>query len=259
MTAFNLLGGRFGLRAFLNGSFEFDVGFPWLRSGIRRWDRGLGFNVGIYVGHAGCYIRYLNQRSADGNGREITVGGGLELAVGYGRSFNFSVVKAYVGIEIYAILEGNFTSKISGLPALPGSRGTSSRELSTRDGGLPDLDLKSLELRGIIGIVVRGSAELDVWVLHVRVRGACVRRIGNPSHLRPREPTGPRPVLLPLRDDLQRSLQSRLRLVQLYLRSKRPGHHGIPGRDRTMTRAEEPLPAPVNRWPCRSASRGTAP
>jgi len=168
MTAFNFLGGRFGLRAFLNGSFEFDVGFPWLQSGIRRWDRGLGFNVGIYVGHAGCYIRYLNQRSADGNGREITVGGGLGLAVGYGRSFDFSVVKAYVGIEIYAILEGNFTFKISGLPALPGSRGTSSRELSTHDGGLPDLDLKSLELRGIIGIVVCGSAELDVWVLHVR-------------------------------------------------------------------------------------------
>jgi len=46
MTAFNFLGGRFGLRAFLNGSFEFDVGFPWLQSGIRRWDRGLGFNVG---------------------------------------------------------------------------------------------------------------------------------------------------------------------------------------------------------------------
>ncbi len=148
---FNFLGGVLAIEVYLNGGFELDVGFPHLIDGFRSWERGFGFNVGIYVGHAGFYLRYT-YRADPNNGLAITVGGGFGLAVGYGRYFEFAGgrVKVYVGIELYGVIEG--------IIVLVSSSGS--------------LAFDSADLKGITGIVVRGYGEIDVWVLYARVEVA---------------------------------------------------------------------------------------
>lgn len=145
---FNFLGGVLAIEVYLNGGFELDVGFPHLIEGFRSWKRGFGFNVGIYVGHAGFYLHYTH-RANPNDSRSITVAGGFGLAVGYGKSFDFAGGKVYVevGIELYGIIEG-----IIVIVSKPGS-----------------LAFNSADLKGIVGIRVYGYGEIDVWILYTRV------------------------------------------------------------------------------------------
>jgi hypothetical protein len=170
--ALNFLGGVIAFEVYLNGGFTFDFGYPWLREGIRRWDRGLGFNVGIYVGHAGAYFRYLTGKSANGD-KEITVAGGFGLAIGYGWGGEFAEgrLKVYVGIEIYGIVEGEITIEAGGGLNLLDNSGSAA--LTAPSTGLAvasrGLTLTRARLTGIVGIVVRGYGELDVWILYAKI------------------------------------------------------------------------------------------
>ena len=170
--ALNFLGGVIAFEVYLKGGFMTDFGYPWLKDGIRRWDRGLGFNVGIYVGHAGAYFRYLPGKSANG-GTEITVAGGFGLAIGYGWGGEFAGgrLKVYVGIEVYGIVEGEITIEAgSGLKLLDNSGSTALTAPAT---GMTvasrGLTLTRARLTGIVGIVVRGYGELDVWILYAKI------------------------------------------------------------------------------------------
>ena len=72
----------------------------------------------------------------------------------------------YASIEVYAVVEGSLTILFTP-PSLalsgPGTAGTPAR---LTGGGLR---LQRLDLRGIIGVIARGYAEIDVWVLYARV------------------------------------------------------------------------------------------
>jgi hypothetical protein len=156
--AVNFLGGIVGLTAYLRGGVMVDLGFPWLDDQkVRRWDRGFGFSVGIFVGHAGLYFKY--QTGATATGKELTLAGGFGVAVGYGFCVSFGVVTVYASIEVYAILEGSVTVAWA-LPAAP------SAGLVPTGGAF---ELTRFQLRGVIGLVARGYAEIDVWVLYARV------------------------------------------------------------------------------------------
>ncbi len=170
--AFNFLGGVIAFEVYLKGGFMTDFGYPWLKDGIRRWDRGLGFNVGIYVGHAGAYFRYLPGKSANG-GTEITVAGGFGLAIGYGWGGEFAGgrLKVYVGIEVYGIVEGDITIEAgSGLKLLGNSGSTVlTAPITSMTVASRGLTLTRARLTGIVGIVVRGYGELDVWILYAKI------------------------------------------------------------------------------------------
>ena len=122
----SFLGGVIGLEKFLRGGFTFDAGFPWLREGIRAWDRGFGFTVGIYVGHAGFYMKYLPGTmpgpGGSGASKTLLLAGGFGVAVGYGFCMTFAgVFTVYASIEVYAIIEGSVLLRYE-MPALPASR-----------------------------------------------------------------------------------------------------------------------------------------
>jgi hypothetical protein len=182
----SFLGGVIGLEKFLRGGFTFDAGFPWLRDGIREWDRGFGFSVGIYVGHAGFYMKYLPGTmpgpGGSGTAKTLLLAGGFGVAVGYGFCMTFAgVFTVYASIEVYAIIEGSVLLRYE-MPALPGLAPSSPALGGPGTGaGVPavatgaatparggSLEIVALELRGIIGIVARGVGELNVWVLSAR-------------------------------------------------------------------------------------------
>ena len=182
MGPFSFLGGVIGLEKFLRGGFTFDAGFPWLRDGIRRWDRGFGFVVGIYVGHAGVYVKYLpgTMPGGDGSAKTLLLAGGFGVAVGYGFCMTFAgVFTVYASIEVYAVIEGSVLLRYE-MPGLAGP-GPSAPALSGPGSTVPampsassalavsgSLEMVAVDLRGIIGIVARGYGELNVWVLHAR-------------------------------------------------------------------------------------------
>ena len=166
------LGGVIGLEYLVRGGFTFDAGFPWLRDGLRRWDRGFGVNYGIFVGHAGFYVKYHpgTAPTDDGTTKTLTLAAGFGIAVGYGYCDTYlGVFTVYLSVEVYAIVEGALVL------ALPG--------------GTPEP--RSASLAGIVGLVARGVGKLDVWVLsaefEVLVFGETESRVdwqpGRPTHV----------------------------------------------------------------------------
>jgi hypothetical protein len=155
LGGFSFMGGIIVIEIQMNGSFLLDMGYPWLASnGERLWERGFGVILAGLMGKGGSFIaKRSSLRSGDifGStpGKLTLVEGGQATMVGMGKSFRAGPlrVRAYAGI--YYTCEGGilfFTPK-----------------------GVTKLRLVGLRLSGSIGIQARGIAELNWWVISVRV------------------------------------------------------------------------------------------
>ena len=134
-----------------------DIGFPWLTdAGERHWERGFGVMLGGVMGRGGCYlakrsnVRSGNVAEGERQGKVTLVEGGYAAMVGFGGEYRSGPlnVSAYAGV--YFSCEGGilFFSPLD----QPQS-----------------LELVGLRLSGAIGIQARGIAELNWWIISIRV------------------------------------------------------------------------------------------
>jgi hypothetical protein len=146
MAGFTFLGGVVSVDASMGGNLLLDIGFPWLTpDGGREWDHTFGAIVAIGQGSGGAYIQ-KNESAATaqttGGGKTLTIAGGYALQGGLGASFGAAIVTAWVTAGYYAILEGSVTFD-------------------------ENHKIIDIELVGAIGILVRGAAALDWWIISV--------------------------------------------------------------------------------------------
>lgn len=102
--------GLVDLEVYTNKNFKLDLGFP----ANRDFSRSFSLEAGMYVGRGGLYFGALDGVTAKdlpvthkgAFGSVVSLGVGLSL--GIGRSFDFSVVKGGVSLEMYGIFEGVF-------------------------------------------------------------------------------------------------------------------------------------------------------
>ena len=155
--AFN--GGIISVEIQMNGGFMVDIGFPWQApDGERLWERGFGMMLSGIMGRGGCFIA---QRTSvrNGNapqepgarlGKLTLVEGGYAAAVGIGGEYSSGPLRVSAYAGIYYSCEGGM------LFLSPKTRPD-------------DLELVGLRLSGAIGIQARGIAELDWWIISIRV------------------------------------------------------------------------------------------
>lgn len=143
---FNFMGGVIDLGVVMNGGFLIDVGFPHLltNNNGRAWDRALGAIVTPFQGSGGLYLR--KEVAIVENGDVVSLMGGYALQAGLGASFGGGVFTAWVTAGLFVIAEGHFAFKKENFNELDG-----------------------LRLVGAVGILVRGHAALDWWVISVNV------------------------------------------------------------------------------------------
>ena len=145
LSAFNFSGGAIALELAVNGDFMVDLGFPWLVNGTRQWERTLGAIAGIFQGSGGAYFRIDRLRGRDSAPDVLSVGGGLMVQFGLGFATDLGVLKVWSSIGIYALVEG----------------GVQFRQNS--------FSPTALELAGAVGVLGRAIAELNVWIISVRI------------------------------------------------------------------------------------------
>lgn len=155
--AFN--GGIIAVEIQMNGGFMVDIGFPWQGpDGERLWERGFGMMLSGIMGRGGCFIaqrtsvRTGNAPDEEGArlGKLTLVEGGYAAAVGIGGEYNSGSLRVSAYAGIYYSCEGGM------LFISPQARPS-------------DLELVGLRLSGAIGIQARGIAELDWWIISIRV------------------------------------------------------------------------------------------
>lgn len=145
LPTFSFMGGVIVLEIVMNGDFLLDVGFPRLNSaGGREWDRAFGAIVGILQGSGGFYLAKRSGSSGrTGDVSYLRVSAGYAVQAGFGASFGGGMITAWATIGLYAIVEG--------------------------DALLFESNVKQLCLVGAVGILLRGAAELNWWIISVRV------------------------------------------------------------------------------------------
>jgi len=142
LAGFTFLGGVISVEISMGGSFMLDIGFPWLApDGGREWDRTFGAIVSIGQGSGGGYIQ--KREIATASGDQLLLSGGYAIQGGLGASFNAAVVTAWVTAGFYAIFEGSVTFQ--------------------------NKQIIDVDVLGAIGILVRGGAELNWWIISVRI------------------------------------------------------------------------------------------
>lgn len=152
--AFN--GGVIVIEVQMNGGFLLDMGYPWLATnGERQWERGFGVMLSGLMGRGGCFIAKrssIRTRTIGGArpGKLTLLEGGQAAMVGIGRDFRAGPLRVTAYAGIYYTCEGGLL-------------------FFTPDGNKRRLDLVGLRLSGSIGIQARGIAELDWWVISIRV------------------------------------------------------------------------------------------
>lgn len=153
LGGFSFNGGVIVIEIQMNGGFLLDIGYPWLAAnGERQWDRGFGVIISGLMGRGGCFIaKRSSMRSRDlTNGKLILLEGGHAVMVGIGGAFRAGPLRVTVYAGIYYSCEGGL---------LFFSPQSNSKQLQ----------LIGLRLSGAIGIQARGIAELEWWVISIRV------------------------------------------------------------------------------------------
>jgi hypothetical protein len=135
----------------VNRDFLLDFGFPWRSVGGNDWPRTFAIRGAVYETRFGVYIQRKTVTTTDSTVMELAAGVGFSL--GYGFGFHSPTVWARAGIGVFAILEGIVRIELpaGGTNLLKGS-------------------IKSLTVRGMIGIFAFGEGGIDVWVLSARFR-----------------------------------------------------------------------------------------
>jgi hypothetical protein len=157
LGGFSFNGGVIAIEIQMNGGFLIDMGYPWIApNGERMWERGFGIMLSGLMGRGGCFIakrssvRTLTKDKGTDKQNVLTLfEGGQAAMVGFGGSYSAGPlhVTAYAGI--YYAAEGAILFQAS-------------RKLE-------NLTVIGLRLSGAIGIQARGIAELDWWIISVRV------------------------------------------------------------------------------------------
>ena len=144
-------GGVIDFEIFCNSDFMFDAGFPHLQEGGgRAWQRALGAIVTPFQGSGGFYLakRTTARTSLVGaNQKFLRLSAGYAVQAGLGATFGAGIITAWVTVGVYAIAEGDALLRI--------------------DGG--KFELWGIALVGAVGVLVRGGAELDFWIISVRL------------------------------------------------------------------------------------------
>ncbi|OBP13197.1 hypothetical protein A5320_19280 [Rheinheimera sp. SA_1] len=152
--AFN--GGVIVIEVQMNGGFLLDMGYPWLaNNGERQWERGFGVMLSGLMGRGGSFIAKrssvrIKEINGEKPGKLTLLEGGMAAMVGIGGDFRSGPLRVTVYAGIYYTCEG---SLLFFTPSSSKSR----------------LDLVGLRLSGAIGIQARGIAELDWWIISIRV------------------------------------------------------------------------------------------
>ena len=152
--AFN--GGVIVIEIQMNGGFLLDMGYPWLASnGERQWERGFGVMLSGLMGRGGSFVAKrtsIKTRTITGArpGKMTLVEGGQAAMVGIGGDFRAGPLRVTAYAGIYYTCEGGLL-------------------FFTPESNKTRLDLVGLRLSGSIGIQARGIAELDWWVISIRV------------------------------------------------------------------------------------------
>ncbi|MBA8889994.1 hypothetical protein FHW12_004241 [Dokdonella fugitiva] len=159
MVAFPLLaftGGQISLEIFANGDFNFDFGFPHARpQGGREWNRALGVIITPFQGSGGFYLAKLTNelKTPDGASHHlIDFRAGLAVQVGLGVVYSSGPVTAWVTLGVYVIFVGQLTLRFDGNVATPKS-----------------LAIEGAQISGALGVLLRGGAQLDWWIISVRI------------------------------------------------------------------------------------------
>jgi hypothetical protein len=149
LPAFDFMGGELSLNIALNGSFVLDIGFPHLNpNGSRQWERALGAIVTPYQGSGGFYIQKYTvfvpvKPQATDKESGLLISAGYAVQIGLGGSFGGGVFTAWVTAGIFFIVEGS---------------------VYLRNG-----NIAALRLAGAVGIVIRGGARLNFWIISVSI------------------------------------------------------------------------------------------
>jgi len=149
LPAFDFMGGELSLTIALNGSFVLDIGFPHLNlNGSRQWERALGAIVTPYQGSGGFYIQKYTvfvpvKPQATDKESGLLISAGYAVQIGLGGSFGGGVFTAWVTAGIFFIVEGS---------------------VYLRNG-----NIAALRLAGAVGIVIRGGARLNFWIISVSI------------------------------------------------------------------------------------------
>jgi hypothetical protein len=144
LPAFQFMGGELALSLAMNGSFILDVGFPHLNTdGGRQWYRALGAIVTPFQGSGGFYIQKYTVTTAVAKQDALLLSAGYALQIGLGGSFGGGVFTAWVTAGIYFVVEGAVY--------------------------LESGNISALRLAGAVGLVVRGGARLNFWIISVSI------------------------------------------------------------------------------------------
>ncbi|KAB1110484.1 hypothetical protein F4V89_23040 [Neorhizobium galegae] len=143
LPAFHFFGGVIGVDVDLRGRFLLDIGFPWMRSnGSRDWDRMFGAIVTPFQGTGGAYIANGLSKAGLPNG-VVLMAGGVAVQFGLGGAFGGGAFRVWATAGFYFITEGEFY--------------------------LQNKQLIGADLAGSAGILVRAGAELNWWIISVRI------------------------------------------------------------------------------------------
>lgn len=139
LPAFQFMGGELAIQIAMNGGFILDAGFPHLTPlGARKWDRALGAIVTPFQGSGGFYIQKYSVYLPAGN-TGLLISAGYAVQVGLGGSFGGGVFTAWVTAGFFFVLEGSVY--------------------------FAEGKLNALRLVGAVGVVVRGGAQLNFWII----------------------------------------------------------------------------------------------
>ena len=158
MVAFPLLaftGGQISLEVFANGDFNFDFGFPHARpQGGREWNRALGVIITPFQGSGGFYLAKLTSELTQNKQSYhlIDFRAGLAIQVGLGVVYSSGPVTAWVTLGVYVIFVGQLTLRFKGDSA-----------------DVKSLTVEGAQISGALGVLLRGGAQLEWWIISVRI------------------------------------------------------------------------------------------
>lgn len=130
-----------------NTDFMFSLGFPFRQGAKYMWERSFSV-AAAYEFQFGFYIEKRTQKSLRGN--EITLGGGLAIAIGLGIALGNSRLWVRAGIGIFVIVEGFVTIE--------------------KGKKVFDAALVGFSLTGVIGILAYVEGGINIWIISARFR-----------------------------------------------------------------------------------------
>jgi hypothetical protein len=147
---FAFMGGVIAIEVFANGSFTFDIGFPWKQpEGSRNWNRTLGAIMPPFQASGGLYFSKLNlsvpidTTTHPEFAKVLSLAAGYAVQAGLGAAFGGGIFTVWVRVGLYAIIEGDLF--------------------------LDGQQIAAVQLAGAFGVLFQGHGELNFWIISASV------------------------------------------------------------------------------------------